>query len=148
VIPLRDLRPDDLEAAWKLDQLCFEPGIAFSRAEIRDFLARPGRVALAAESEGSLIGFAIAQRRGSRGHIITIDVADGTRRRGTGKRLLVELLDRLVAAGARQVRLEVDVRNAGAIQFYEGLGFERTRVLRGYYGKGLDGLEMIRNFEI
>ena len=28
--------------------------------------------------------------------------------------------------------------------FYESLGFDRTRVLHGYYGKGLDAFEMVR----
>jgi len=143
-VVLRDLRADDLEAAFALDQACFEPGIAYSRAEIRSFLSRPGAVALGAEADGRLEGFAIAERRGARGHVVTIDVAATSRRRGLGRRLFEELSRRLEAAGARSIRLEVDVRNAGAIRFYEGLGFERTRVLRSYYGKGLDGYEMIR----
>jgi ribosomal-protein-alanine N-acetyltransferase len=141
---LRDLLAADLEEAWALDQRCFEPGIAYSRAEIRSFFARPGAVALAAERGGRLDGFAIAERRGVRGHVITIDVAEPARRRGVGRRLFHELFTRLEDAGAREIRLEVDVRNAGAIRFYESLGFDRTRVLRGYYGKGLDAYEMVR----
>ena len=141
---LRELSLDDLEAAWRLDQDCFEPGIAYSRAEIRSFLSRSGAIALAAEVDRRLAGFAIAERRGGRGHVITIDVAETSRRRGLGRRLFAELFSRLEAAGAREIRLEVDVRNAGAIRFYEGLGFEKTRVLRGYYGKGRDGFEMVR----
>jgi [ribosomal protein S18]-alanine N-acetyltransferase len=143
-IALRDLRADDLEAAYALDQSCFEPGIAYSRAEIRAFIARPGAVALAAEGAGELAGFAIAERRGRRGHVVTIDIAASSRRRGLGRKLFAELLRRLEDAGATQIRLEVDVRNAGAIRFYEGLGFARTRLLRSYYGKGLDGHEMVR----
>jgi len=141
---LRDLRMEDLEAAYALDQACFEPGIAYSRAEIRSFLSRPGAVALAAEAGGALEAFAIADRRGARAHIVTIDVAATSRRRGLGRRLFEELSRRLEAAGARRIRLEVDVRNAAAIRFYEGLGFERTRILRSYYGQGLDGYEMVR----
>jgi ribosomal protein S18 acetylase RimI-like enzyme len=143
-IRLREFLPDDLEAAWELDQVCFERGIAFSRAEIRDFLAKPGRVALTAEAGGELVGFAIAARRGIRAHIVTIDVAASERRRGLGRKLLSEMLRRLEADGAQQVRLEVDVRNAAAMRFYEKMGFTPTRRLRGYYGQGLDGQEMVR----
>ena len=143
-VVLRDLEPRDLESAWELDQRCFEPGIAYSRLEIRSFLGRPGAVALAAEIGGRFTGFAIADRRGVRGHIVTIDIAESARRRGLGRRLFAAIFARLEEEGAREIRLEVDVRNAGAIHFYERLGFERTRVLRGYYGKGLDGYEMIR----
>lgn len=141
---LRELRADDLDAAYALDQACFEPGIAYSRAEIRELLARPATVALASESGGRLEAFAIAGRRGSRGHIVTIDIAAGSRRRGLGRRIFAELSRRLAEAGAKEIRLEVDVRNAAAIRFYESLGFEKTRVLKGYYGPGLDGYAMER----
>ena len=143
-VVVRELLAADLEEAWALDQRCFEPGIAYSRAEIRSFVSRPGAVALAADCEGRLDGFAIAERRGARGHVITIDVEESSRRRGVGRRLFEELFGRLEEGGAREIRLEVDVRNAGAIRFYESLGFDRTRVLHGYYGKGLDAFEMVR----
>jgi len=142
-IRIRDFRPEDLEAAFELDQACFEPGIAYSRSEIRGFLSRAGVVALAADSSGALAGFAIGHRRGSRGHIVTIDIAPGGRRRGAGRLFLTELLRRLGEAGARQVRLEVDARNEAAIRFYEHMGFRATGRLADYYGKGIDGLEMI-----
>jgi ribosomal-protein-alanine N-acetyltransferase len=142
-IRVRDFCPEDLEAAYELDQACFEPGIAYSRSEIRGFLSRAGAVALAAENGGALAGFAIGHRRGARGHIVTIDIAPGRRRHGTGRLLLTELLRRLEEAGARQIRLEVDARNAAAIRFYEHMGFRATRRLADYYGEGIDGLEMI-----
>lgn len=142
---LRELRAEDLDAAHALDQACFEPGIAYGRAELRMLMRRPGAVALAADEDGRLAAFAIADRRGRRGHLITIDIAPGARRRGLGRRLFAEVSRRLAQAGAREIRLEVDVRNAGAIRFYESLGFAKTRTLRGYYGSGLDGWEMVRS---
>jgi ribosomal-protein-alanine N-acetyltransferase len=143
-IRLREFLPDDLEAAFALDQICFEPGIAYSRSEIRGFLSLAGSVALIGEDGGALAGFAIGHRRGAKGHIVTIDVAPGWRRRGAGKVLLTELLRRLAEAGAREIRLEVDARNAGAIRFYEQMGFRATRELKDYYDEGIDGLEMVR----
>jgi ribosomal-protein-alanine N-acetyltransferase len=142
---IRDLRTGDLEAAFRLDQACFEPGIAYSRTELRWLMGRPGAVGLAAERGGRLEAFAIADRRGRRGHLVTIDIAPDARRRGLGRRLYAEVARRLAEAGAGEIRLEVDVRNAGAIRFYESLGFEKTRTLRGYYGRGLDGYEMVRS---
>jgi len=141
---LREFRPGDLEAAYGLDQVCFEPGIAYSRSELRGFLARAGSVALIAEDGATLAGFAIGHRRGAKGHVVTIDIAPGFRRRGAGKLLLAELLRRLEEGGARAVRLEVDARNAGAIRFYEQMGFRATRALKDYYDEGIDGLEMVR----
>jgi [ribosomal protein S18]-alanine N-acetyltransferase len=144
-IHIRDFGWMDLEAAYRLDQACFEPEIAYTQGQLRHFLSRENSCGLVAEVEGVLAGFAIGHRSGASGHIVTIDVASGHRRSGVGRALLRELVRRLEDSGARRIRLEVDLRNAVAIRFYEGLGFRESRRLRGYYGPGLDGLEMIRD---
>ncbi len=141
---IRDLDGDDLDAAFRLDQACFEPGIAYDRGELAWLMRRPGALGLAVEERGRLVAFAIAERRGRSGHLVTIDIAASARRRGLGRRLFAEASRRLRDEGAEEIRLEVDVRNRGAIRFYESLGFETTRTLRSYYGRGLDGNEMVR----
>jgi ribosomal-protein-alanine N-acetyltransferase len=143
-IRLRATRARDLDALFALDQVCFEPDIAYTRGQLRDLLSRPHAVGLVAEVDGALAGFAIGHRTGGRGHVVTLDVAGGRRRQGVGRELMRQLVERLESAGARLIRLEVDLRNAGAIRFYERLGFLETRTLRDYYGDGLDGLEMVR----
>jgi ribosomal-protein-alanine N-acetyltransferase len=144
-VGLRDFFPQDLDAAYRLDRQCFEPGIAYTRGQLRDFLGREGAVALAAgPGDGTLVAFAIGHAAGARGHVVTIDIAPGERRRGLGRRLLSELMRRLADAGARQVRLEVDPRNDSAVRFYERMGFRVTRTLPDYYGPGRDGLRMTR----
>ena len=144
VIRVRDFGPRDLEAAYALDQLCFEQDIAYTRGQLRFFLGRPDAVGLIAETDEGLAGFAIGHRAGGNGHIVTIDIAESHRRRGVGRTLLTELVQRLESAGARRIRLEVDLRNPGAIAFYESMGFRQTRRLSDYYGRGLDGLAMVR----
>ena len=149
-VGIRDYRPDDLEAAYRLDQSCFEEGISYTRGQIRAFLAREGAIAIvvdvegSANDEGNLAAFAIGHVAGRRGHVITIDIAAAARRRGLGARVLTELLARMARAGARDVRLEVDVRNTNAVRFYERMGFRTTRKLTDYYGWGLDGLRMTK----
>src|SRR4051794_19380337 len=100
---IRHFEPSDLGAARRLDQGRFEPGISYSRGQIRDFIRRPGAVALVVGGKGEdspLDAFAVGQVSGSRAHVITIDVAASARRAGVGKRLLEELLARFAAAGA------------------------------------------------
>ena len=149
-LSIRDYRPDDLEAAYRLDQSCFEQGISYTRGQIRAFLAAEGAIALVVDEpgsgtgEGSLAAFAISHVAGRRGHVVTIDIAAGARRRGLGRQVLEELLARMARAGARDVRLEVDARNTNAIRFYESMGFKTTRTLPDYYGSDLDGLRMTR----
>jgi [ribosomal protein S18]-alanine N-acetyltransferase len=145
---IRDYGPDDLEAAYRLDQSCFEEGISYTRGQIRAFLAREGAIALVVENpdgpEGELDAFAIGHAAGRRGHVVTIDISAAARRKGLGARILGELLSRMGRAGVRDVRLEVDVRNTNAVRFYERMGFRATRKLPDYYGWGLEGLRMTK----
>ena len=124
---LRDVAADDLDALAALDQRCFEPGIAFTRGQIASFLGLDTLEGVAADARGKLLGFAIGYlRRPTLGGVLTIDVDAAARRGGVGRALLAELLERLERAGAGTVRLEVDVRNAGAIAFYRSFGFRRV----------------------
>lgn len=141
---LRDAFPDDLETLWNLDQKCFEPGIAYSAGELRRFLRLPSVQTLVAELKGRVAGFITGYLRGGVARIVTVDVDPDCRRQGLGKRLMEEWISRLLRAGAREVRLEVDVGNDGAIAFYRNLGFRKLRRLENYYGPGRDAFEMRR----
>lgn len=142
---LRDYRSADFDAVVALDADCFEPGIAYPAGEMRGFLALATREAVVAESGGALAGFCLGYRAPSDvGRVITLDVRAGMRRGGIGTALLEEIMERLALAGAREIVLEVDVRNPGAIAFYEGLGFRPTGTIPDYYGRGHTALEMSR----
>jgi ribosomal-protein-alanine N-acetyltransferase len=146
---IRSVVPADLEALHELDAVCFEPGIAYSRGELRRFLGLATAEALVAEESGMISGFAIGYLSGRRiGHVVTLDVRPARRRGGLGELLLEALLARLARAGAREGRLEVSTENGGAIGFYENLGFQTRRRLRDYYGPGRDALEMKRAFQV
>ena len=146
---IRSVAPADLEALYELDSVCFEPGIAYSRGELRRFLGMATAEGLVAEEDGTIAGFAIGYLSGRRiGHVVTLDVRPARRRGGLGKLLLEELLARLARTGAREGRLEVSTQNGGAIAFYESLGFRTRRRLPDYYGPGRDGLEMGRRLRV
>ncbi len=131
---------------YRLDQICFEPRVAYSRGDLRRFLGIPTADGLVAELDGTLAGFAIGYRtREGAVHVVTLDVHPSFRRRSLGKSLIEELLSRAARAGAREARLEVSTENAGAIAFYRQLGFRRRRRIPGYYGRGRDALEMQRS---
>lgn len=143
---IRPAGREDLSALLALDRACFRPGIAYSKAELQYFLLHPRSISIIAEVEDGIAGFAIVElhlEKGLRvGHVITIDVAESQRRRGVGRLLMEELLGRYREAGAVFLRLEVAVDNAGAIAFYEGLGFAETGRIPGYYLGRLDALVM------
>ena len=157
---IRDFKPEDFETLWRLDQACFEPGISYSRQELRIYIRRRGGFTLVAEDRGrdqdqeaespnqaeaaavrreSVAGFIVAQG-GTTGHIITIDVAQSARRSGVGSRLLATAEKRLQASGSKAVGLETAVDNTGALAFYKRHGYSVVHVWSSYYSNGVDAL--------
>lgn len=95
--------------------------------------AWPQRVALVAESSGSVIGFAVAVLVAGEGEIESIVVAPGWQRRGIGMVLLRELQRALAAEGAVAIVLEVRESNRGAAALYAQAGFHEVGRRGGYY---------------
>src|SRR5713226_2317655 len=82
-----------------MDQICFDPQLAYSRPELAVYMRRPEAFTLVAESrngevsqndgeQAKIIGFIVAEARRQTGHIITIDVLPEARRAGIGSSLL------------------------------------------------------------
>jgi [ribosomal protein S18]-alanine N-acetyltransferase len=144
-VVLREYRDGDFEGLVVLDRSCFEPGIAYSAAEMQRYLSLATREAIVAESEGEIVGFCLGYRAPHDiGRIITLDVRSDCRRSGLGRELLTSTILRLASAGARETVLEVDERNQGAIAFYEELGFRPRGRIPNYYGPGRPALKMAR----
>ena len=139
---LRSCRAGDFETLYEIDQACYEPKIAYSRGELRDYLRFPGGECVIAESEGSVAGFCLAAREDGYGHIITIDVLQPFRRRGAGTALLAEIERRLSAGGAREIWLETATDNEAAIAFWKKHGYRKRGVRKGYYPGNRDAHAM------
>jgi ribosomal-protein-alanine N-acetyltransferase len=135
-----------------MDQVCFDPMLAYSRPELAVYMRRPGAFTLVAESAAEeagqsavapkIVGFIVSEARRRTGHIITIDVLPEFRRAGVGSLLLQAAEDRLRAAGATVVELETAVDNAPAIHFYKRKEYFVERTVPGYYSNHLDALVM------
>lgn len=74
--------------------------------------------------------------------ILDVAVVPAHRRAGHGRALVVEALRAARVEGGRLALLEVRVGNAPARALYRTMGFEESRVRRGYYADGEDGVEM------
>ena len=75
------------------------------------------------------------------GHLISMAVRSGQRRKGIGTRLLQEAS---VYCAGKPLLLEVRVSNLGAQEFYLALGFNFIGRAKGYYHDGEDALLMER----
>jgi [ribosomal protein S18]-alanine N-acetyltransferase len=145
---IRDLKPDDFETLWRLDQECFPPGISYSKQELKAYMRRKGAFTLVAtdSDKGNVAGF-IVVHDGPTGHVVTIDVETAARRSGAGSGLLQAAEARLRAAGSRAVGLETAVDNVPALSFYKRHGYNVIRTWPRYYSNGVDALVLKKELE-
>ena len=107
-----DIWRDEWEQAW---------------TEIERYIA--GEIALAAEEDGRLLGYALARMKTPRvAYQSDLYVVPEARRRGLAKRLLAESAAQLAERGAEFVSLNVDIRNELARTVYRRLGFREESV--------------------
>lgn len=153
VIRICPIEREDLDQLFALDQICFRPGISYSKAELNSLLRHRHSISCAAVDADNpgrkIVGFAIAEHYAERGrgigHVVTIDVAPDQRRRGIGERLMQTLTDGLIEADVTLIRLEVAVDNIEAQAFYRKLGFRPGARIAGFYMGTLDAIRMERN---
>ena len=147
-IEIRDFRPDDFEALWRLDQECFPPGVSYSKQELKAYIRSRGTFTLVAvdAEKNRTRGFIVAHA-GPTGHIITIDVSPLSRRERVGSKLLAAAEDRLRTAGSQTVALETAVDNLSALSFYKKHGYSVVRTWPRYYSNGVDALVMKKNLQ-
>lgn len=80
-----------------------------------------------------LLGFAGEWILADEAHITTIAVDPDHRKKGLGRQLMEELLDRAIERGAVCSTLEVRASNEAALKLYEDLGYVRAGVRKAYY---------------
>ena len=153
-VVIREAREEDLDAVIGINMTTLREH--YPEYFWKDHIRLWGKAFLVAEVEGSIVGYVMSRverRLGFLrvsfpkmvGHIVSIAVLPGFRRRGIGTRLMVEVMDRLKNFyGAKEVYLEVRVSNEAAISMYEKLGFRKVRRIRFYYLDGEDAWLMAR----
>lgn len=105
----------------------------WSEASFKAEIERPQGQFLVALGDGKVIGFAGAWLVIDEAHITNIAVDPSLRRQGIARRLMTDLLSRMVDAGALCSTLEVRASNAPAINLYESLGFTTSGRRKNYY---------------
>jgi ribosomal protein S18 acetylase RimI-like enzyme len=141
-VRLRTSTPADFETLYEIDQACYEPAIAYSRRELRNYLRFPGADCIVAEADAEIIGFCLTAHERKSGYIITIDVLAEFRRQGVGTMLLAAVERRLAASGVCEVALETATDNSSAIAFWQKHGYRKCGVKKDYYPGGRDAFSM------
>ena len=141
LVKIRDLKPEDMRAILDIEYRCFPDPYPLSL--LHNLHKMHPRGFLVAELDGKVVGYVIGVIRwGFTGHILAIAVDPPFRRRGVGSALLISMLDRLRASGAREVRLEVRKSNVGAQRFYSKIGFVKQEEVPYYYEDGESAIVM------
>jgi ribosomal protein S18 acetylase RimI-like enzyme len=147
IFKLRRYKPEDFETLYQIDQACYEPAIAYSRQELRNYLGFPGAECIVAETaadKAAIAGFCVTAHEEDWGYIVTIDVLGAYRRQGVATALLCEVERRLAANGTKEVALETATDNVSAIAFWQKHGYRTHEIRKGYYPGGRDAYTMVK----
>jgi [ribosomal protein S18]-alanine N-acetyltransferase len=146
MISLRDYTDADFDGLYRLDRICFEHDIAYTRQELYFFIHRPTAQTILALDGDEIVGFLIVDHeRQKSGHVITIDVAPDRRQQGIGHLLMDEAERRSQALQRKGMLLEVAIDNLPAVRFYRKRGYVKLRDLPNYYRHGKHALLMGKN---
>ncbi len=138
-IIIRPAASGDAQRMWEIDQICFDPGIAYPIDFIYYHLLVLRDPAFCVWDGETIVGFVLTSlEKPAEGCIVTLDILDPYRRRGLGGRLIGMAERALADRGARKIVLQAAVENERAMAFYGKHGYVRGRLLKNYYGKKKD----------
>ncbi|MGX5679824.1 N-acetyltransferase family protein [Schumannella luteola] len=152
---IRDATHADLDAILEIHNAAIRDSLAIWTEEEADLADREawladhqavGHPVIVAEVEGRVAGYAAyGPWRSKTGYRFTVEnsvyVHDGFQRRGIGRALMVELIERARAAGIHVMIAAIEAGNAGSIAMHRALGFEEPVILREVgtkFGQWLD----------
>jgi ribosomal protein S18 acetylase RimI-like enzyme len=109
---------------------------------LRWYLNAPGAICIIAEDAGEIVGFILAEAEPPEGHIITLDVAENSRRRGLGTQLTLAVELALASQGVAAIELESATDNAAGVAFWLRHGYRTVSIIPRYYLDRIDAYHM------
>lgn len=131
-LKIRKMKVSDLDEVMEIERASFPTPWSRNAFEI-EITRNPNAFYIVAEFEGKVVGFAGMWITAGEGHITNIAVHPSFRRCGLGELMVLSLVQKCIAEGARGVTLEVRERNVAAQQLYRKCGFVQVGRRRRYY---------------
>lgn len=128
---IRAMTEADVNAVSAIEAAVFSQ--PWSRQGFLDALAMDCTLFLVAEEGGRIRGYIGMYFAADEAEITNVAVAADARGRGIGRRLVASALARAAAREIRDAVLEVRISNENAIRLYEGQGFVRQGIRKGFY---------------
>ena len=136
-VRLRPMRQEDVGAVMAVERAAY--AFPWTEGIMRGCL-RVGCCAWVAESSRAIHGYGLLSLAADECHLLNLAVCPDARRRGVARGLVGHLLALAADAYAQRCILEVRPSNVAALRLYQGLGFERIGLRKGYY-PGAQGRE-------
>jgi ribosomal-protein-alanine N-acetyltransferase len=131
---IREFRASDIQEIMEIETKAF-PKSAYSKEILLNYALRLPETFVVLETEDGIEGYILYDPDG---HIYSMAVKSSHRRRGFGRALFMQALER----GNDVLWLEVRSKNLGAIEFYRKMGMRVIGKVTGYYGAD-DALIMV-----
>ena len=148
---IRAGREDDIESLVRLEKICFKKYYEehrFGETEFAYYMRSSRAIICVATLESVVAGYVAGLVRRSRRRLLanldSIAVLPGERGQGICGRLLRRFMREASEEGCARVIIKVAVDNKEGMRYFMKRGFCRIRRLRSYYGRGLDGVVMVR----
>jgi ribosomal-protein-alanine N-acetyltransferase len=129
------MRKEDLDQVLVIEQISFT--MPWSRnLFLSEFRNAPVSLMLVARSTSepeAIIGYIVCWIVADELHILNLATEPARRRKGTARLLVLAALKYGFERNVRRAFLEVRASNEAALNLYEGFGFVRSMVRRGYY---------------
>lgn len=142
---IRRVEALDASGVYAVEKACFND--PYPPEVLSDLMTRQQDRFFVASYHEEIVGYAVASANAMEGHVISVAVDPRHRRRSVGTSLLSVVSTKLVEEGIKQIRLEVRKGNAGAIAFYDQMGYRTFSEIRHYYADGEDALVLARSAE-
>lgn len=136
---IRTMSRSDVPAVATLERAIYPQ--PWSARILFDELAQSNRTYIVVTNDGEILGYGGLMMIEDDAHITTLAVVPGARRMRLGTRILLALVEKGLAAGARHLTLEVRATNTDAQKLYERFGFAPVGKRTGYYA-GEDAIVM------
>lgn len=137
---IRDMARSDIPAVAALEAVIYPQ--PWSPRVFFDELAMDSRsYVVAIDAGGTLVGYGGLLLVEEDAHITTVAVDPEVRGQHVGSRVMLALVERALAAGARHLTLEVRITNSVAQGLYDRFGFDPIGRRKNYY-KDEDALVM------
>jgi len=140
-IGVRQFQLDEMEHIVTIEKHSFAAD-AWDKKMFREYFRSCPDLFLVATLRRRIAGYVITCADSRSAELVSIAVDPRDRGRGAGKALLDETLAQLRARRIKTWWLTVETTNGSAIRFYEKYGFERTKLVKGYYSAKRDGWRM------